>query len=364
MTLKLALVGGPMYDGLYDLFADHDVEIVVHADHPTLNRRVAELLAAGERIDVLSTHGKYAPSQAQWLRPLDELLDPDVIDALSPKAVDLCRVDGRVCSVPRLIDVRILWSDASRYPDGVPDTWDDVVATVEAGIPFGMPGRESGLFGTFFELVAGAGGRLLADGVSLDRDIAADAIETLRRIAAGVPDTPSWHYDGVDAALLDGTVAAAAAWPGSTAQIRDCAIGLTPSPYPAGPARRVTYSGCHSWAIPTTCGDLDGAVGLVTELCGMEAHTKDAASGSVCANVEAFAAVTPADAVDARRLELTRDAIAEQMITYPALARFPEIEDAGWMALRSVFIGDSTVTDAVDAIDTAITTVATTEALT
>ena len=123
----------------------------------------------------------------------------------------------------------------------------------------------------------------------------------------------------------------------------------------------MTYSGCHSWAIPTTCGDLDGAVALVTELCGIEAHTKDAASGSVCANVEAFAAVTPADAVDARRLELTGDAIAEQMITYPALARFPEIEDAGWMALRSVFVGDSTVTDAVDAIATAITTVANTE---
>ena len=37
MTLRVALVGGPMYDDLYDRLPD-DVEIVVHADHPTLNR--------------------------------------------------------------------------------------------------------------------------------------------------------------------------------------------------------------------------------------------------------------------------------------------------------------------------------------
>ena len=62
--LRVALVGGPMYDHLYELLDPDEVEVVVHADHPTLNRRVAELLAAGERLDVLATHSKYAPSQA------------------------------------------------------------------------------------------------------------------------------------------------------------------------------------------------------------------------------------------------------------------------------------------------------------
>jgi len=50
MTLCIALVGGPMYDHLYSIFDEYDVEVVVHADHPTLNRKVAEMLAAGERI--------------------------------------------------------------------------------------------------------------------------------------------------------------------------------------------------------------------------------------------------------------------------------------------------------------------------
>ena len=39
--LRVALVGGPMYDHLYPVLHDRDVEVVVHEDHPTLNRRVA-----------------------------------------------------------------------------------------------------------------------------------------------------------------------------------------------------------------------------------------------------------------------------------------------------------------------------------
>ena len=57
MALRVALVGGPMYDGLYSMLPE-GTEVVVHADHPTLNRAVADLLAGGTRIDLLSTHSK------------------------------------------------------------------------------------------------------------------------------------------------------------------------------------------------------------------------------------------------------------------------------------------------------------------
>ena len=36
-------------------------------------------------------------------------------------------------------------------------------AVADSDVVFGFPGRESGLFGTFFELVVGAGGRLFTD---------------------------------------------------------------------------------------------------------------------------------------------------------------------------------------------------------
>src|SRR3954464_15747761 len=96
MTLRVARGGGPMYDHLFDVFAPGEVEIAIHADHPTLNRQVATQLAAGNRLDLIATHAKYAPSQARWLRPLDDLVDATAVAPLAPGAVELCRFDGEL----------------------------------------------------------------------------------------------------------------------------------------------------------------------------------------------------------------------------------------------------------------------------
>jgi multiple sugar transport system substrate-binding protein len=354
VTLRVALVGGPMYDRLYDAFAPGEVEIVVHTDHPTLNRRVADMLVHSERIDVLATHSKDAPSQKQWLWPLDDLVDPEVVAPLAPRAVDLCRFEGPQLCLPRLIDVRVLWVRADRV-DHAPDTWDELVASETV---FGFPGRESGLFGTFFELVAGWGGALFDAQLqpTMATPDAEHAIETLCRLAARAPaDLVDWHYDEVDAALLDGRVDAAAAWPGGWGAIRSSALAdkLVPHPYPAGPTRRVSYAGCHAWAIPRTCGDVDGAVELVRRLLGEELQAVDAAGGSMCAHRAALAAVEPQTDIDRRRLEITRKMIDDAMITYPPLERFPEIEDAGWSAIRDALRGIHSPAAAAHAIQSA-----------
>ena len=359
MTLRVALITGPMYDGLNTWLraaAGVDIDVVAHGDHPTLNRRVAALLDAGERIDVLSTHGKYAPSQRHWLHPLDDLIAVDTIAALAPGAVDLCRFDGRLLCVPRNIDVRVLWSRRDLV-DPLPDTWDDVVRARPA---FGFPGRESGLFGTFFELIVAFGGRLFDEGGQpvIISDEAIAAVELLCRLAKKAPaELPDWHYDEADAALVDGRVAMAGAWPGGTNVIRRSRFAdhLVPSLYPRGPARRVSYAGCHGWAIPKTCADLDGAAQLVTLLCSADAATVDARAGTVCAHTEAFASVTPVDEIDARRLEVTALMIADAMITYPPLERFPEIEDAGWSALHSALRGEIDAAAAVHRVQAAAT---------
>lgn len=345
MSLRVALIAGPMYDHLDPLLDEFDVEVVVRADHPTLNRTVASMLSAGERLDVLSTHSKYALSQARWLRPLDDVIDTS---ALAPLAVDLCRDGGTQWCVPRLIDVRILWLRTDRVAK-VPDTWQDVV---DHRTSFGFPGRESGLFGTFFELVVGAGGRLFGDNgaPTIDSPEAVDAVAMLCRMAAHAPaDLPTWHYDQVDAALLDGRIDAAGVWPGGWGSIlqRGLAGRLTPHPYPAGPERRVSYSGCHAWAIPTTCGDVAGATALVQRLTGEEAGRLDAAGGNVCAHIEAFAAVEPVNEVDAQRLTITASTIETAMITYPSHPRFPELEDAGWTAINAAIRGLRTPAGAV-----------------
>lgn len=291
---------------------------------------MAARLAAGERIDVLSTHAKYAPSQRRWLTPLDELVDTS---ALAPDAVRMCRFDGDLLSVPRCIDVRVLWATV----DDAPATWEELV---DAPLVFGFPGRESGLFGTFFELVVSRGGRLF-DGTTpvIESEAAAWAVDTLCRLASRAPDDlPGWHYDDVDAALLDGRIEAAGAWPGGFGAIRRArAAGrvLLPHPYPGG----VSYAGCHSWAIPTTCGDVEGARALVERLASFEVAALDATGGNVPAHVEAFAAVEPVDEIDARRLAITRATIDGGMLTYPPLEGFPAVEDAGWLAIHEAIRG-------------------------
>jgi multiple sugar transport system substrate-binding protein len=341
-TLRVALVGGPMYDHLYALLDDEDVEIVVHEDHPTLNRRVADLLAAGERIDVLSTHSKYAPSQARWLHPLGGVID---VGSLAPKAVDLCTFRGEVLSVPRCIDVRVLWS---RVAD-VPSSWD---ALAGSDVVFGFPGRESGLFGTFFEIVVSSGGRLFDDEARpvIASGEAVRAVEILCELARRAPDDlADWHYDQVDAALLDGRVDAAAAWPGAYGAIRDVGrdsgAPLEPHHYVGG----ISYAGVHSWAIPTTSADVNAAGALIAKLTDAHAARLDASAGTVPAHEKAFASVEPTDDIDAKRLAITRDTIANAMITYPALERFPDVEDAGWRSINAALRGEMTADDAVEA---------------
>ena len=70
----------------------------------------------------------------------------------------------------------------------------------------------------------------------------------------------------------------------------------------------------------------------------------------MCAHRAALADVVPDDPVDERRLAITRKTIDEAMITYPALATFPLIEDAGWQAINAALVGELTPTEALTRI--------------
>ena len=67
--------------------------------------------------------------------------------------------------------------------------------------------------------------------------------------------------------------------------------------------------------------------------------SSDLTQGSICANRAAMEAVVPVGELDALRLEITKRTIAEAMITYPPLKRFPEIEDAAWTAIQQALRG-------------------------
>src|ERR671914_719506 len=96
--VRVALVGGPMYDPLYAAIPEFEretgfsVEVVAKLPHPELNAFVKAAFPAGADIDLLSTHTKYAPSQVQWLSPIDHEVPAELVSDLLPRAAELSRI--------------------------------------------------------------------------------------------------------------------------------------------------------------------------------------------------------------------------------------------------------------------------------
>lgn len=114
MTLRVALISGPMYDALYarlNQFTQQSgvaVEIAFAGDHPALNEFLATDAAAD--CHLISTHTKYAPSQKSLLAPLDGLLTSTELSDFTPALLALSRIDGSLYGLPRNVDVRLLRS--------------------------------------------------------------------------------------------------------------------------------------------------------------------------------------------------------------------------------------------------------------
>ena len=80
-----------------------------------------------------------------------------------------------------------MWVRLDRVTE-VPKYWGTLA---DSDVVFGFPGRESGLFGTFFELVVGMGSRLFDDSGApcMDSAVAEESIEILCRLASRAPST-------------------------------------------------------------------------------------------------------------------------------------------------------------------------------
>jgi multiple sugar transport system substrate-binding protein len=379
-TVRALFVGGPMYDGLYaripafERETGHRVEIVDRLPHPELNARVKRDFAAGRAdLDLLSTHTKYAPSQAQWLSPLDDVVDSSNLQDLLPRPAELARVAGRLLQYPRNLDCRLVYyrrdifedetrrrefERTRRRPLRVPETWDEMVeVAVFLAAPglhgFLFPGRDSGLFGTFYELLVSAGGELF------DQDLrpafespagyyAADRLAELHHRRRTTPaELPSWHYDEVSASYRRGEAAMVTDWPGSdylyaepaTSTVADrTSLALLPGGFSG---RRAAYAGCHSLAIPKGARNRKGAAELLSFLTSVDSQLDEARRGALPVRRSAFEAMREEAKDDPRRSErlslLART--SEDLIIPPCFAAYPDCEDAIWHGLQKAMTG-------------------------
>ena len=366
--LQVALISGPAYDPLYACLPAFTgatgvkVSVVFSGDHPALNRHLAELDEVP--YDLVSTHTKYAPSQAGFLAPLDGLVGAAELEDFVPLLLELASVGGSLYGVPRNIDVRLLHyrADLIARP---PATWDELleVARAQNSPPsrygFVFPGRESGLFGTFFELAEMAGARLFTETLvpDIENEGGRWALGLLRTLyAEGLvpPEIPGWHYDKVHECFREGRAAMAGDWPGYYALYRDAhasavhdRLGL--SPYPSGPAgKSLAYGGGHTFALTRRGAERPEARALLLHLTAPEQQLLEAHCGCVPVRRSVMRRVqSEADEENRARLSMLEEVIAGHILIPPKFARYPEVEDVLWHAVQRAIVGELEVDDAL-----------------
>lgn len=377
MGLRVLFVGGPMYDPLYERISEFEgwsgveVERGVSRDHPDLNSRIAAEFGSGSaKYDLVSTHTKYAPSQKQWLLPLDDFLGEDELAPFSEKTIELAKIGGQLFSVPRNLDVKLLHYRTDLL-DRPPATWDELLeraAEVKSGGEihgFAFPGKESGLFGHFYELHAMHGGRMFDGDGGIGDDappiprLADDAGEAALSLLvelyerAAPEDTPDWHYDEVAECFRSGRAAMSTDWPGGfhVYEAEGSAIRgkYDLAPYPEGSAGRFIYGGCHSFAIPKTAKDPDASVELLRFLTSRESQVYEARLGTLPARTDALeAAMGEAEehSLAGRRWRLLEESQRAAIIP-PKHERYPAVEDEIWKGIREALVGRKSVAEAL-----------------
>ena len=366
--LKIALISGPAYDPLYErlpAFTEQTgvkVSVAFSGDHPTLNRHLAGLREVP--YDLVSTHTKYAPSQAHFLAPLDGLVGADVLEDFIPLVLELASVADSLYGLPRNIDVRLLHYRADLIARA-PATWDELLDVARrlnappALYGFVFPGRESGLFGTFFELAEMAGARLFTE--SLVPDIENEggrwALGLLRTFyAEGLvpPELPEWHYDKVHECFRAGRAAMVGDWPGYYALYRDPAISevhdrLALSLYPKGPAgKSLAYGGGHTFALTRRGASKPEALKLLLHLTAPDQQLLEARCGCVPVRRSVMRRVqAEADEENRARLSMLEEVIAGHTLIPPKFARYPEVEDVLWHAVQRAITGELEVDEAL-----------------
>src|SRR5215217_7308166 len=369
--LRVLLVGGPMYDPLYSRLSEFEeqegvtVELVASLPHPELNDRVKEEFGSGEAsYDLISTHVKYAPSQAQWLTPLDEDLDEGYLQHFSPLTLELARIDGSLYGVPRMLDVKLLLyrTDLLSSPPG---SWEELLeeaARLRSDETYGFvfPGKESGLFGHFFELHAMAGGRMFrGDGPPVPRlndEAGRWALGLLKDLyeRAAPEETPDWHYDEVAACFRRGKAAMSTDWPGGFYTYEDpeqsSVVGsYDVTLYPEGRAGRFVYSSSHTFAIPGTVRDRPAAVDLLRFLTSRESQAFEARLGTLPARGDALRdarAEAEAGSMAEGRWGLLGEA-QEVALIPPKHPNYPAVEDVIWQGVRETLLGNKGVKEAL-----------------
>jgi multiple sugar transport system substrate-binding protein len=368
-ALNIALVSGPAYDPLYprlSTFTEQTgvkINIAFGGDHPALNHHLTGL--AEVPYDLVSTHTKYAPSQLEFLAPIDSLVPDEVLSDFMPLLLELARIDGKLYGLSRNIDVRLLHYRTDQI-DSPPATWDELsdVASELSDPPnlygFVFPGCESGLFGTFYELAEMAGAQLFPSDLvpDIENEAGRWALGLLRRLysSGSVPrEISDWHYEKVHECFRSGHAAMVCDWPGYYSLYRDPSISAVHNsfdvtPYPIGPAgRSLSYGGGHTFALTKRGIENPDALELLLFLTDFDQQLLEARNGCIPVRRSVMKRMQDeADDTNKARLAMLDGVIEEHILIPPKFARYPEVEEVLWRTVQKAIVGEMEVDAALN----------------
>lgn len=370
-TVRVALIAGPMYEELYDALDEFSaarrirVEIAYRGDHPALNSHLAA--STNPPYDLISTHTKYAPSQAHFLAPLQSHVRAEELADFYPKLLEMAMVEGKLLGIPRNIDVRLLHYRTDLIHDP-PQTWDELYEVAQRLTKpkefygFAFPGRESGLFGTFYELVEAAGAHLFPENKVPDivNEGGRWTLGLLSRMyARGIvpPQIIDWHYDEVHRLFREGHVAMVGDWPAyykahldpTQSRVHD---RFSVATYPAGPSGvSKTYGGSHTFALTHRGADNPGAVELLHFLTAKELQFGEASRGSIPVRRSVMQRVLESSSEEElKRWHILESIIEESVLIPPKIVCYPQIEAVLWHTVQKAIVGEFNAEDALQSI--------------
>ena len=366
--LRILVVGGPMYDALYQTIPQFEqregiaVEVTRSANHPDLNQRIDQAFSQGSGYDLISTHGKFAPAQQDWLLPLDSHFGADELAVFQEVPLEVARIDGVLYGLPRNFDSKLLHYRTDLVSQA-PVTWDHLIQQAQQldqpqQRGFVFPGYGSGLFGHFFELCASAGQYLYQTDplrpVAL-HEAGLWALHTLQTLMKVSPaQVIDWGFDEVARFFAKGEAVFGTDWPGSFAGYQHSEVagkyGL--ALYPLGPGGRRVYSGSHTFAVGRTTHDQPAALALLRFLTSLESQILEGQQGTVPARKDALAAVVDRAA---GALEKERWALLAQAPQYAAIPPkhryYPAVEAVVAHQARRFLIGECSAEQALKAME-------------
>jgi multiple sugar transport system substrate-binding protein len=216
----------------------------------------------------------------------------------------------------------------------------------------------------FLELTEMAGAHVFTGSLvpKLNNEGGRWALGVLRELYADgcVPlETLDWHFDEVHQCFRDGRAAMVCDWPGYYASYRDdspVSGRFRVARLPAGPGGvHIAYAGCHTFALTCNAQSQPAALDLLRFLTAPEQQTMEARQGSVPVRASVMAEERSVSAGDIlERLNLLETAIASDVIIPPPLARYPEVENIVWKTARSAILGQTSITAALEAMESGI----------